>query len=100
MSSTSASAASSENTKEVFWLEDAAYIRELETIGFTSAVLADLRVHHTGGPHYSEIPKEKAEYWRKYWARKARRTAAKRVLVRVPFVRRLNARYGWFVAPS
>jgi GT2 family glycosyltransferase len=89
-----------ENPKEIFWLEDAAYIKDIERLGYTSAVLADLRVHHTGGPHYSSIPKEKAEYWRKYWARKARRTAAKKVLVKVPFVRRLNARFGWFVAPS
>jgi GT2 family glycosyltransferase len=89
-----------ENPREVFWLEDAAYIGQIHELGYTSAVLADLRVHHTGGPYYSSIPKEKAEYWRRYWARKKRRTAAKRVLVRVPFVRRLNARYGWFVAPS
>jgi GT2 family glycosyltransferase len=89
-----------ENKKEVFWLEDEAYIRDIQALGYTSAVLADLRVHHTGGSYYSSIPKEKAEYWKRYWARKARRTAAKRVLVRVPFVRRLNARFGWFVAPS
>jgi GT2 family glycosyltransferase len=89
-----------ENPKEVFWLEDAAYIGQIHAIGFTSAVLADLRVHHTGGPYYSSIPKEKAEYWRKYWAKKKRRTAAKKVLVRVPGVRRLNDRFGWFVAPS
>jgi GT2 family glycosyltransferase len=89
-----------ENPKEVFWLEDAAYIGEIQKLGYTSAVMADLRVHHTGGPHYSSIPKEKAEYWRKYWARKRRRTTAKRALVRVPFVRRLNARYGWFEAPA
>ena len=89
-----------ENPKEVFWLEDAAYIGQIQELGYTSAVLADLRVHHTGGPYYSSIPKEKAEYWRRYWARKRRRTLAKRALVRVPFVRRLNARYGWFVAPS
>ncbi len=89
-----------ENPKEVFWLEDAAYIGQIHAIGYTSAVLRDLRVHHTGGPYYSSIPKEKAEYWRKYWARKKRRTLAKRVLVRVPFVRRLNARYGWFEAPA
>lgn len=89
-----------ENKKEVFWLEDAAYIGDLEAIGFTSAVLADLQVHHTGGPYYSSTPKEKQEYWRKYWARRARRDATKRALVRVPFVRRLNARFGWFVAPS
>jgi GT2 family glycosyltransferase len=89
-----------ERPKETFWLEDAAYIGEIQKLGYTSAVLADLRVHHTGGPHYSSIPEEKAEYWRRYWARKARRTAAKRMLVRVPFVGRLNDRFGWFVAPS
>jgi GT2 family glycosyltransferase len=89
-----------ENAKEVFWLEDEAYIRDIAKIGYGQAVLADLRVHHTGGPYYTTAPKEKEEYWRRHWARKARRTAAKRVLVRVPFVRRLNARYGWFVAPS
>jgi GT2 family glycosyltransferase len=88
------------NTKEVFFLEDAAYIGKLHGIGYTAAILTDLRVHHTGGPYYSSIPKEKAEYWRKYWARRRRREAVKRVLVRVPFVRRLNARYGWFVAPA
>ena len=84
----------------MFWLEDWAYIEQIVAIGRTSAVMADLRVHHTGGPFYSAIPKEKAEYWRKYWARKARRTTAKKVLVKVPGVRRLNARFGWFVAPS
>jgi hypothetical protein len=89
-----------ENPKEVFWLEDAAYIKQIEQIGFTCAVLADLRVHHTGGPYYSSIPKEKAEYWRKYWASKRRRTAVKKVLVRIPGVRPLNDRFGWFVAPS
>ena len=89
-----------ENTKEVFWLEDAAYIADIAKLGYTAAVLADLRVHHTGGPYYTTAPKEKEEYWRRHWARRARRNAVKRALVRVPFVRRLNARYGWFVAPA
>jgi GT2 family glycosyltransferase len=89
-----------EKKNEVFWLEDAAYIGDIHRLGYRSAVLADLRVHHTGGPYYSTIPKEKEEYWRRYWARKARRERVKGALVRVPFVRRLNARYGWFVAPS
>jgi GT2 family glycosyltransferase len=89
-----------ENKKQVFWLEDAAYIADLERIGFGAAVLADLSVHHTGGPHYSKTPKEKVEYWKRWKARQARRTAVKRVLVYIPFVRRLNARFGWFVAPS
>jgi GT2 family glycosyltransferase len=89
-----------EKKNEVFWLEDAAYIADIAKIGYRAVVLADLRVHHTGGPYYTTPPKEKEEYWRKYWAKRRRREAAKRVLVRVPFVRRLNARYGWFVAPS
>ena len=32
--------------------------------------------------------------------RQDRRAAIKRILIRVPFVRRLNAHYAWFVAPS
>jgi hypothetical protein len=31
---------------------------------------------------------------------RARREAAKRMLVRIPGMRRLNARFNWFVAPS
>jgi GT2 family glycosyltransferase len=89
-----------EQKGQVFWLEDAAYIEDIQKLGFTAAVLADLRVHHTGGPYYTTITKEKERYWKRYWARRARRTAVKRVLVRVPFVRLLNARFGWFVAPS
>jgi GT2 family glycosyltransferase len=89
-----------EDKKSVFWLEDAAYIADLERVGFRAAVLADLRVHHTGGPHYTTISKEKADYWRRWNASRARRAAVKRILVRVPFVRRLNARFDWFVAPS
>jgi O-antigen biosynthesis protein len=88
-----------EDKNQVFWLEDEAYIGDIAKLGFGSAVLADLRVHHTGGPHYTVTPKEKADYWRRYDARKARRTAVKRILYRVPFVPRLNARFGWFVAP-
>jgi GT2 family glycosyltransferase len=89
-----------ENTKEVFWLEDQAYIEDLAELGYTCAVLADLRVHHTGGPYYSTAPKEKEEYWRKYWAKKKRRTQVKKALVLVPGVRRLNARFEWFEDPK
>jgi GT2 family glycosyltransferase len=89
-----------QDKKRVFWLEDAAYIEDIQRLGFDAAVLADLRVHHTGGPHYTKTPKEKVEYWERFKASRARRTAVKRVLVRIPFVRRLNARFGWFVAPS
>ena len=89
-----------EQKNQVFWLEDAAYIEDIQRLGLSAAVLADLRVHHTGGPYYTTPTKEKEEYWQRYWARKARRTAVKRLLVRVPFIRRLNSRFSWFVAPS
>jgi hypothetical protein len=89
-----------QNSKQIFWLEDEAYIGDLYRIGYRAAVLADLRVHHTGGPHYTKTPKEKADYWRRWERRQARRTAVKRVLIHVPFVRPLNARFGWFVPPS
>ena len=87
-----------QHQKEVFWLEDEAYIADIERIGFEAAVLADLRVHHTGGPYYSVESKEKAEFWRRWRAMRARRATAKRILLRIPGVRRLNARFHWFVA--
>lgn len=89
-----------QDPKQVFWLEDEAYIADIARLGYGAAVLADLRVHHTGGPHYSVIPKEKAEFWAGYLKRQDRRAAIKRILIRVPLVRRLNAHYAWFVAPS
>lgn len=88
-----------EREGEVFWLEDGTYIAALQKAGYGAAVLADLVVHHTGGSYYTTSSKEKEEFWRRHWARKARRDAAKKVLVRIPFVRRLNSRFGWFVAP-
>jgi GT2 family glycosyltransferase len=88
-----------ERENETFWLEDAAYIGDIVRVGYRATVLADLRVHHTGGPYYTTLTRDKEEFWRRYWARKARRTAVKRVLVALPFVRRLNARFAWFEAP-
>jgi GT2 family glycosyltransferase len=89
-----------ERPGEVFWIEDGAYIADIARLGYRAAVLADLRVHHTGGAYYTTSSPEKDAFWRRYHAMRRRRMLAKRILVRVPFVRRLNARFGWFVAPS
>jgi GT2 family glycosyltransferase len=89
-----------ESKKHVFWLEDEAYIKDIERLGYECAVLADLKVHHTGGPYYSQLPEEKTRYWQQRAAAHARRQVIKRYLCKLPFVRRLNARYSWFVAPS
>lgn len=86
-----------QDKKQIFWLEDEAYIGDIARLGFGSAVLADLRVHHTGGPHYTVASKAKIDYWKRYNARRARRTAVKRALYRIPLFPRLNARFRWFV---
>lgn len=89
-----------QHRKYVFWQEEAAYIDDIRKAGFDAAVLADLKVHHTGGPYYVETAPEKAEFWAAYEKRMARRAAIKRLVFRLPFFRRLNARFAWFVAPS
>jgi len=83
-----------------FWLEDEAYIEDIKRLGYRQAILADLKVLHAGGPYYSEQPPEKVEYWSGRERRQARKDAIKRLLLVLPLVRRLNARFGWFAEPS
>jgi GT2 family glycosyltransferase len=89
-----------EEKKKIFWLEDQMYITDISKHGYRAAVLADLKVHHTGGPYYTSSTKEKEAFWATYWKRRARRQAVKRMVFRVPFFGRLNARYSWFQPPS
>jgi GT2 family glycosyltransferase len=89
-----------ERKNEVFFLEDAAYIKEINALGYEAAALADLRVHHTGGPYYSQSSPEKDAYWARWDRQRARKAAVKRLLYRLPFVGRLNGRFGWFEPPA
>ena len=89
-----------QSSKSVFWQEEPAYMEDIRAVGFEHAVLETLKVHHTGGEYYGAMSAEKAEFWAGYWRMRARREATKRLLIRIPFVRRLNARFAWFVAPS
>jgi GT2 family glycosyltransferase len=82
-----------------FFLEDAAYIERIEEHGLQAAVLADLRVHHTGGEYYAGSTPEKDAYWARVDRARARRDAAKRTLLAVPGVRSLNRRRRWFTEP-
>ena len=100
VSSTVGSGGFRQHKKHVFWQEEAAYIADIERLGFGAAVLADLKVHHTGGKHYGAHSNAKAEFWNAFWKKRARRQAIKRLVFRLPFFGRLNARFGWFVAPS
>lgn len=90
-----------ERKNQIFFLEDEAYVRDVEKAGFRVAVLSELRVLHNGGPYYdANEPKEKGEYWRRRTRMIARKEAIKRVLFRLPFFRRLNARFDWCIPPS
>lgn len=89
-----------ERPDEVFWLEDAEYIDKLESAGYGAAILADLKVHHAGGEFYGKISPEKEAYWRRYRRSVARKRAVKRTLQRIPFLARLNRRFGWFEPPA
>ena len=88
-----------ESKRHVFWLEDAAYIADIEKLGFSAAYVDELKVLHAGGPYYAPSSPEKERYWRDFWRRVKRRQAVKRILLRLPFVRRLTARFGWFTPP-
>jgi rhamnopyranosyl-N-acetylglucosaminyl-diphospho-decaprenol beta-1,3/1,4-galactofuranosyltransferase len=85
-----------QSREHIFFLEDAEYIERIEALGYRKAVLADLRVHHTGGAYYGPVAQAKTDYWRDYVRDVRRRNAIKRVLLAVPFMRRLNGRYEWF----
>ena len=86
--------------KETFWLEDEAYIADIEKLGYRAGYLADLQVHHAGGPYYAEMVPAKARFWADYHRRVRRRTAVKLLLVAIPFVRLLNERHEWFSIPN
>jgi GT2 family glycosyltransferase len=89
-----------QDRKRVFWQEEPAYIEDIEAVGFGAAVLADLKVHHTGGAHYGVRSREKDEFWDAFWRMRRRRERVKKIVFRVPFFRRLNARFAWFVPPA
>jgi GT2 family glycosyltransferase len=83
----------------VFWLEDQAYIEDIEKLGYEAAYLEDLRVHHTGGPYYAPPSPEKKRYWDAFERDIRRKMMVKRVLYRFPFVPQLNERRRWFEPP-
>jgi GT2 family glycosyltransferase len=86
--------------KEVFWSEEAAYIAGIRRLGYGAAVLADLRVHHTGAPYYTAVSQAKLGFYVRRYARWRRRNTAKRALYALPLVERLNTEHRWFEPPA
>ena len=89
-----------ESKGQIFFLEDNAYIEDIKAAGYWAAVHGELKVLHTGGPYYGAQTVEKDAYWERWHRSMARRAAIKRFLLRVPFVRVVNARRGWFEEPE
>lgn len=89
-----------ESKHQVYWLADEAYIRRIHKLGYEAAILDELKVLHANGPYYSEQFPEKQRYWRSRETAQARKEAVKRTILRIPFGRRINARYRFFVEPS
>ena len=88
-----------QNTKFVYWREDAAYIKDLKRLGYRAAVLEGLRVWHAGGPYYSKPNPIKNPLYQHEARWTARKNFVKRLILKVPFAARLNARYSWFDPP-
>lgn len=86
--------------RKTYFLEDAEYIRRIGELGFRRAILDDLHVVHAGGSLAETPPGEKAAFYNKVVRRQARRDAVKRFLLVIPFVARLNDRFGWFERPD
>ncbi len=89
-----------ENRKETFWLEDERFIQKVMKLGLRAGYLNDLEVLHAGGEYYSRVGYEKRAYWHRVRKRVERKDAIKGCILLVPFARRLNERYEWFVPPG
>ena len=89
-----------QSRRHVFWEEETAYIADLRRYGWEATTLADLRMHHAGGDYYSQQSEAKHAYWQHYWERQWRKDRIKRILLKLPLVAPLNARFGWFRAPD
>lgn len=88
-----------QSTKFVYWREDAAYVKGLKRLGYGSAVLESLSVWHAGGPYYSKPnPAKNPLHWHEARVT-ARKNFVKRLILKIPFAARLNARYSWFDPP-
>jgi GT2 family glycosyltransferase len=89
-----------QNTKLVFWHEDAAYVRDIHRLGYGSAMLEDLRVWHAGSPYYSEPSRAKIAFHEHRKRTEARKNVVKRAILAVPFLSSLNERHRWFEPPD
>jgi GT2 family glycosyltransferase len=85
--------------RRTYFSTDTAYVNALEEHGYRRALLADLKVKHSGDPPGRPVKPEKARYFARERRVQRLKDLVKRALLGVPGVRRLNERRGWFEAP-
>jgi GT2 family glycosyltransferase len=85
---------------EIYFNEDGEYIAKIAELGYRAAIMADLRVHHTGGSGFTYQSPEKVEFWTRWYRKTVRKQRVKRVLLRLPLAGRVNARYALFQPPD
>lgn len=84
----------------VFWHEAGAYVRDLHKHGYRTAYLENLKVWHAGSPYYSKPSTAKLEFHEHNARAVARKNFVKALILQIPFVSALNARYRWFEPPE
>ena len=89
-----------QHKKLVFWHEDASYVQDVLRHGYRTAILEDLKVWHAGSPYYSKTSQAKLDFHAHHSRADARKNLVKRVLLAIPPVSSLNARYRWFSPPE
>jgi GT2 family glycosyltransferase len=88
-----------QNGNFIYWREDAAYVKDIQRLGYGSAVLEGLSVWHAGSPYYSKPNPAKNALYDREGSINARKDLVKRVILRLPFAATLNSRYRWFEPP-
>jgi GT2 family glycosyltransferase len=88
-----------QNSNYIYWREDAAYVKDIQRLGYGSAVLESLSVWHAGGPYYSEPNPAKNALYDRERTITARKDLVKKLILRLPFAAALNSRYRWFEPP-
>jgi GT2 family glycosyltransferase len=89
-----------QNSKFIYWREDAAYVKDLKRLGYGSAVLETLKIWHAGGPYYSKPNPAKNPLYRHEARVRARKDFVKKLLLSIPFATAINDRYKLFAPPG
>jgi GT2 family glycosyltransferase len=86
-----------EHRRFPYWRPEVPFERRMQKLGFRSGFLADLEIRHAGG--HTAAAKPKIDYYFYALRRRQRRNQVKRVLLALPLLPAVNARFGWFEPP-